>query len=348
MAAKKENVTYFGLRNEIMQGKFRPIYVLQGEEPYFIDQLSDLIVDTALTEDEKDFNLNIYYGSDTQVVDVINTCKQYPNFAQRRVVVLREAQLLGKNNKKELDQFKFYADNPLPSTILVVCSKGGALPARAFLDTLRNGNNGVVFTSSKVRAGRDLEGVIANYATSVGCRIDHKSTTMLADFIGNDLSRLFGELDKLHIIVGDGADGITPEIIEKNIGISKDFNNWELEDALSTRNAVKAYRIIDYFERNPKNNPTMPTVSSLFGFFSSVLIVRATKDKSQASLMAATGASSPFRLSKFEKAAANFSTRACVNIITYLRECDVKSKGIGSRQDPYDLLRELVYKILHS
>ena len=166
--------------------------------------------------------------------------------------------------------------------------------------------------------------------------------------MGSDLSRLFGELDKLRILVGDSGKGITPELIEQNIGISKDYNNFELEDALRRRDAVKAYRIIDYFEKNPKNNPIQVTVGVLFSFFSNVLIVRATKDKSPAALMAATGTKSPWRLEKYSEAARNYSTQACVNIVSYLRECDVKSKGIGSRQGPYDLLRELIYKILHA
>lgn len=349
MAEKKETVSYFSLRREIESGKFQPIYVLHGEEPYYIDKLSDLIVDKALTDDQKDFNLSIYYGSDAYVREVISTCKQYPAFSQYKVVILREAQNVGKQpgHKDDLDLFSLYAANPLRSTILIICNKGGAIKSKSLLDTLKKQHTGVAMSSAKVRDGRDLHGAISDYAASIGCNIDIKSVTMLADFIGNDLSRMFTEIDKLKILVG--ADNtITPELIERNIGISKDFNNFELEDALATRNATKAYRIINYFENNPKNNPTVVTVSMLFSFFSGVLLVRASKDQSQDALMKAVGTKSAWRLGKFKAAATKYSTQACVNIIGYLRECDVRSKGMGSRQEPYDLLKELVYKILHS
>ncbi|MCQ2288101.1 MAG: DNA polymerase III subunit delta [Muribaculaceae bacterium] len=350
MAEKKDTVTYFSLRKEIEAGKFRPIYVLHGEEPYYIDQLSDLIVDKALSEEEKDFNLSIYYGSDANVREVISTCKQYPAFSQYKVVVLREAQNVTKQaggHSKDLDLFQLYAENPLRSTILVVCNKGGAIKAKSFVDTLKKEHTGVVFSSAKVRNDRDLKAVISGYASSVGCNIDMKSESMLADCIGNDLSRMFSEIDKLKLLMGPD-NRITPELIERNIGISKDYNNFELEDALATRNPAKAYRIIDYFKKHPKNNPVPMVVSMLFGFFSNVLIVQTHKDKSQEGLLAAIGSKSTFRLNKFIAASRNYSTRASVNIISYLRECDVKSKGMGSRQDQYDLLQELVYKILHS
>lgn len=350
MAERKETITFFSLRNEILNHKFRPIYLLQGEEAYYIDQLSELIVDHALTEDERDFNLSIFYGNEANVPDVIDTCKQYPAFSQYKVVVLREAQLVAKQagHKRDLELFQHYAERPLSSTILVICHKGGNLSAKSFTDMMRKQKTGVVFDSARVRSGRDLESVINNYCTSMQVPIDNKSVSMLADFIGSDLSRLFGELDKLRILVEDSSQGITPDLIEKNIGISKDYNNFELEDALRRRDGVKAYRIITYFEKNPKNNPTVVTVSMLYSFFSSVLIVRAAKDKSPAALMEATGTKSQWRLNKFTEAARNYSTQACVNIIGYLRECDVKSKGVGSTQDSYALLHELVYKILHA
>ena len=349
MAEKKETVTYFSLRKEVQNKSFRPIYVLQGEEPYYIDQLADAIVEAALTEDERDFNLSVYYGSDANVREVISTCQQYPTFADRRVVVLREAQNVGKQpgHAHDMDLFKLYAERPLASTVLVICNKGGAIKAKPFTDQLKASGSGVVFDSARVRTDRDLQAAIANYATSIGAIIDVKSIRMLADFIGNDLSRMFGELDKLRLLV-DTDNKITPELIERNICISKDFNNFELEDALRNRDALKAYRIIDYFERNPKNNPVVVTVSMLFSFFSSVLLVRAAKDKSPEALMAALGTKSAWRVKKCQEAASRYTTQACVNIIGYLRECDARSKGVGSRQDAYKLLHELIFKILHS
>lgn len=349
MAVKRETVSYFSLRNEIGSGKFHPIYVLQGEEPYYIDRLSELIVNTALTEDERDFNLSIYYGNEALVPDVINTCKQYPTFAERRVVVFREAQLVSKQpgHKDDLNLFALYAAQPLQSTILVVCAKGGTLGAKQFTDAIKKHKTGIVFDSAKVRDGRDLIKLAANYATQIGVTIDEKSASMLTEFIGNDLARLFTEIDKLKILATAGQ-GITPELIEKNVGISKDYNYFELEDALGRRDAVKAFRIVDYFRKNPKNNPTVLTITQMYGFFSSVLLVRTCRDRSRPALLKAAGTSSEWRLRKFEDIAGRYSTQALVNIIRYLRECDTKSKGINSRQDSYELLRELIYKILHS
>ena len=331
--------------------KFRPIYIFHGEEPYYIDQLQQAIIDNALTEDEQAFNLTIVYGSDVpDAKPLITVCRQYPAMSQYQVVVVREAQNLGKNsrgNAAELNLFKFYAERPLESTILVICFKGGTIKAKELTDAVKKHKSGVIYESAKLRDGRPVEQAAANYAKSIGCNIDDKSASMLAMNIGNDVSRLFGEIDKLRMLVGPD-NRITPELIERNIGISKDYNYWELEDAVIRRDAAKAFRIVDYYERNPKNNPVVLTVSMLFSFFTSVLLLQTAKDRSPGGLMAATGTKSTFRLGKFEQAARKYSKLACVNIISYLRECDVKSKGIGSRQDAYRLLKELIFKIMHS
>ena len=348
MAVKRETATYTSLKKEIDEGKFRSIYVLQGEEPYFIDTLQQLIIDTALTEDQRDFNLSLYYGNTANVREVISACCQYPAFSQHKVVVVREAQLIPKQpgHKNDLDLLASYAEKPLPSTILVICHKGSTLKSKPFIDALKATKNGVVFDSNKVKEGRDLNTLIVNYALSLGCNIDYKATSMLADHIGADIARLFSELDKLSILAED--KNITPELIERNIGISKDFNNFELEGALSNRDAAKAFRIVDYFERNPKENPTMVSVAVLFSFFSNVLIAATARDKSPDAIMAAVGTRSPWRARKFLETTRVYSTPALINIIGYLRECDTRSKGIGSRQNQYALLKELIYKILHA
>ena len=322
--------------------------MLQGEEPYYIDRLQQMIIDTALTEDQRDFNLSLYYGNTANVREVISNCRQYPSFSEYKVVVVREAQLIPKQpgHKNDLDLFASYAEKPLPSTILVICHKESALKSKAFTDAMKAVESGIVFDSKKVREGRDLNALIVSYTTSLGCNIDNKATSMLADHIGTDIARLYSELDKLSILATDKS--ITPLLIEQNIGISKDFNNFELEDALSRRDAAKAYRIVDYFEHNPKNNPTMPTVAMLFSFFSSVLLASTARDKSQEGIMAIVGTRNAWRARKFLDATRMYNTRSLVNIIGFLRECDTRSKGIGSRQDQYALLKELVYKILHA
>ena len=348
MAVKRETVTFTTLSKEIKSGQFRKIYVLQGEEPYYIDRLQQLIIDTALTEDQRDFNLSLYYGNNANVREVISACRQYPAFSQYKVVIVREAQLIPKQqgHKNDLDLFASYAEKPLASTILVICHKEAALKSKPLTDILKTMKDAVVFDSQKVREGRELNALIVNYANSLGSNIDNKATSMLADHIGTDIDRLFSELDKLVMLSDDG--NITPLLIEQNIGISKDFNNFELEDALSNRNAVKAFRIVDYFERNPKNNPSIASVAMLFSYFSNVLLVATARDKSLEEIMALVGTRSQWRARKYLEATRMYNTRSLVNIIGYLRECDTRSKGIGSRQDQFQLLKELIYKILHA
>lgn len=352
MAAKREDTSFLGLLNDIKAKKFQPIYVLHGEESYYIDRLEEAIVQNALLPSEQDFNLNVIYGADiNDMRTVISMCRQYPAMAQYQVVVIREAQVIGKANNKgnanEINQLKHYAAQPLASTILVVCNKGGAISGKEFIDAVKKNKAGVVFRSDKLREGRPMELAALEYIKSLGCSIDEKALSMLSSNVGNDISRLYTEIDKLKILVNDD-NRISPELIEKNIGISKDYNNFELEEALSTRNAKKAYEIINYYEKNPKANPTVVTVSMLFSYFSKILLYRTTNDKSPDGLMAALGTKSPWRVKKIGEASKYYTTAACVNIISWIRECDVKSKGMGSRQDANALLRELIYKILHA
>lgn len=352
MAAKKEDKSFLTLLNDIKEKRFAPIYVLHGEEAYYIDRLEEAIVENALSPDEQDFNLNVIYGIDvTDMRNVISMCKQYPAMAQYQVVVIREAQTVGKLNNKgnanELNQLKHYAAQPLQSTILVVCNKGGAIGGKDFIDTVKKNGTGIIFRSDKLRDARRVEQAAVEYIKSLGCSIDEKALSMIASNVGNDISRLYTEIDKLKILVDDDKR-ITPELIERNIGISKDYNNFELEEALSRRNAKKAFEIINYYEKNPKANPTIMTISMLFSFFSKLLLFRACKDRTQEGLMAAVGAKSYYRVKKFAEASKYYSTAACVNIISWIRECDAKSKGMGSRQDANALLRELIYKILNA
>lgn len=342
MAVKKDTLSYIEICNDIANGKFQPIYVLMGEESYYIDQLEKLIVSKALTIDEKEFNLTIAYGLDTDIRAVMNECKRYPVMSQYQVVVLREAQ-----NNKELDLLRLYAEKPLESTILIVCHKHSNIKAPEFLKELKAKSSGVVFESKKINES-SVGQIITDYVNSKGDKIDAKATSMLKDFVGTDLARIFGEVDKLHLILPENNRHITPEIIERNIGISKDFNNFELENAIRIKNALKANQIINYFEKNPKSNPTVLTIGLLFSFFSNLLLARTAKVKTEQGIMDAIGTKSPYRAKIFIEAMKYYSTAGCVNIIGYLREFDTKSKGINSRQNEYQLLRELIYKILHS
>ena len=342
MSVKKDTLSYIEICNDIAKGKFQPIYVLMGEESYYIDRIEDLIVSKALTPDEREFNLTIAYGLDTDVRTLMNACKRYPIMSQYQVVIMREAQ-----NNKELDLLRLYAEKPLESTVLIICHKHSNIKAPEFIKELKAKQTGVVFESKKI-SENSVGQIITDYVNSKGGKIDSKATAMLKDFVGTDLSRIFGEVDKLHLILPENNKHITPEIIERNIGISKDFNNFELEDAIRNKNALKANQIINYFEKNPKSNPTVLTIGLLFSFFSNLLLARTAKVKTEQGIMDAIGTKSPYRAKMFIEAMKYYSTAGCVNIIGYLREFDTKSKGINSRQNEYQLLRELIYKILHS
>ncbi len=348
MPPKKTTISYASLRSEITSHKFHNIYVLQGEEPYYIDKLTELIISNALTPEEQDFNLTVAYGNDVDVRAMIGTCKRFPVMSKYQVVVLKEAQNVGKSGggKGSLSDLKFYAQNVTESTILVVCNKGGAINAKTFVDEIARSKSGVVFDSPKVR-DYALPKLITDYVKEAGVAIDAKSTTMLAASIGTDLARMFGEIDKLLMLVGT-THRITPELVERNVGISKDYNNFELEDALIIRDGAKAFRIIDYYEKNANEQVMKSVVGALFSFFSNVLLVRTSRNKSLEGLMEQCGNRSKFRVGKFVDAAKHYSTLSCVNIISYLRECDVKGKGIDSHQSSGELLRELIYKILHA
>ena len=322
MAVKKETLSYIEICNSVAKGIFSPIYVLMGEESYYIDQLENLIVSKALTPDEKEFNLTIAYGLDTDIRTIMNECKRYPVMSQYQVVILREAQ-----TNKELDLLRLYAEKPLESTILIICHKHSNIKAPEFIKELKAKSTGIVFESKKI-SENNVGQIITDYVTSKGGKIDAKATSMLKDFVGTDLARIFGEVDKLFVLLGD--------------------NNFELENAIRNKNALKANQIINYFEKNPKNNPTVLTIGLLFSFFSNLLLARTAKVKTEQGIMEAIGTKSSYRAKMFMEAMKYYSTAGCVNIIGYLREFDTKSKGINSRQNEYQLLRELIYKILHS
>ncbi len=343
MAVKKDAVTYSQLVAEVRRKEFRPIYVLMGDEAYYIDDLEEKIVDAALSEDERAFNLTVCYGVDADVREVISTCKRYPMMAERQVVVLREAQNIDSNNA---ELFKFYAQSPMPSTVLVICCKNGNFKAPEFLKLVKSGGVGAVFESKRLDE-RNVWKVIVDFVQAHGCKIDGKATAMLKDYVGVDVSRLVNEVGKLVILLNVG-DTITPEMIERNIGISKDYNNFELENAIRSRNAAKAFEIVDYFSKNPKNNPSVLTVSVLFSFFSLLLLAHTSKVKSVEGVMAQIDTKSQYRAGIFIDAMRYYSTANCVNIIGYIRDFDRKAKGMQSRQNEYDLLRELVFKILYS
>lgn len=274
----KQEITCDDIIKELKAGQYRPVYYLMGEEPYYIDLLSDYITDNILNETEKEFNLTVMYGADVDVATIINAAKRYPMMSEHQVVVVKEAQ-----NIRNMEELSYYLQKPLLSTILVICHKHGTLDRRKKL-AAEIEKSGILFESKKVRDAQ-LPTFITSYMKRKGVDMDPKATSMLADFVGTDLSRLTGELEKLIITLPKSQTRVTPEQIEQNIGISKDYNNFELRSAIVEKDILKANKIIKYFEENPKTNPIQMTLSLLFGFFSNLMLAYYAPEKQSKALL---------------------------------------------------------------
>ena len=295
--ARKE-YTYEEICRAILAKNFSPIYFLMGEEPFFIDKITDLLVDHVLSESERDFNQLIFYGADTDVASIINAAKRFPMMSEYQLIIVKEAQQL-----RNLDLLANYAKKILKSTILII-----------------------------------------NYKYK-----NYDSSQMLADFLGNDLTRIDKELDKLSIILNEEKNTkITPELVETNIGISKEYNNFELLKAIISKDTLKVYRIAQYFEKNPQSNPIQVTLSVLFNYFSNLLICYYTKNRSESGLMAALGLRSNFQTKDYILGLRQYPPMKVFNLIGEIRTADALSKGVGNTSmGNSDILKELLYKILH-
>jgi DNA polymerase-3 subunit delta len=336
-----KEVTYEEIARDLKERRYKPVYYLMGEEAYYIDRITDYIADTVLTETEKEFNQTILYGADTDIHSIINAAKRYPMMAEHQVVIIKEAQSV-----KNMEELSFYLQKPQPSTILVICHKHGTIDRRKKL-AAEIEKVGVLFESKKVKEGL-LPGWISSYLKRKSVEIEPKAAEMMADFVGNDLSRMSGELEKLIITLPKGQVRITPEQIERNIGISKDYNNFELKNALLARNVLKANRIVQYFEENPKANPIQMTLAMLFNFYSNLMLAYYAPEKSEQGVAAQLGLRSTWQAREYIQAMHLYSGVKVMQIIGEIRYCDAKSKGVGNTSlADGELLKELVYKILH-
>ena len=324
---------------DIKQGNIKPIYLLMGEEPYYINKISEYIEDNLLEESEKGFNQVVLYGLDITIEDILENAKRYPMMSERQVVIVKEAQELSRT----IESLAKYAENPQPSTVLVINYKYKKIDKRkALYKAIKK--TGVVFESKKL-----YENQVADWIRRVlsprNYSITPKAAQMLVEFIGTDLSRINNELEKLQAILPAGSQ-ITPEVIEVNIGISKDFNNFELQKAIGEQNIEKAFQIINYFAQNPKDNPIIVTISLLNNFFTQLLKYHGLVNKQERSVASALGIN-PYFIKDYIKAAKNYPMRNVSNVISILREFDVKSKGVGANALPQgDLLKELIVKIM--
>ncbi|MFV0540200.1 MAG: DNA polymerase III subunit delta [Aestuariibaculum sp.] len=326
------------LVTDIKNRKLKPIYFLMGEEPYYIDKISDFIEENVLTEEERGFNQMVLYGRDVSVDDIVSNAKRYPMMAEYQVVIVKEAQDLSRS----IEKFTDYAKQPQPSTILVLNYKYKTIDKRKSLyKTLKS--SGVIFESKKLYENQVADWIRRTLA-SKKYGIAPKAAQMLVEFLGTDLSKINNELEKLAIILPEGTQ-ISPTHIEENIGISKDFNNFELRKAIGHRNEVKAYKIVKYFADNPKDNPMVVTISLLFSFFSQLLQLHGLSDKSPRNVASALRIN-PYFVNEYIDAARNFPMKKVSSIIASLREFDVKGKGVGANAVTQgDLLKELLVNI---
>lgn len=324
---------------DIKSRKLKPIYFLMGEEAYYIDKISDFIEDNVLTEDERGFNQMVLYGRDVSIDDIVGNAKRFPMMAEYQVIIVKEAQDLSRS----IENLVNYAKQPQPSTILVMNYKYKTIDKRKSLyKTLKK--MGVVYESKKL-----YENQIADWIRRVLAPKDYsiapKAAQMLVEFLGTDLSKINNELNKLQIILPKGTQ-ISPEHIEENIGISKDFNNFELRKAIGDGDIKKAHQIVNYFAENPKDNPIVVTVSLLFNFFSQLLHFHGMTDKSPRNVASALKIN-PYFVNEYITAARNYPMRKVSGVIGTLREFDVKSKGVGANAVPQgDLLKELLVRIM--
>lgn len=340
MAATTQS-SFNAIRNDILQRRFKPVYLFMGEESYFIDVLTDLLSDTVLTETEKDFNMLTFYGVDADVNLIIASARRFPMMAKYQLVIVKEAQNLDKFELLDL-----YAKNPMPSTILVINYKHGSIDKRkAVVKSILK--IGEVFESKKLYENQ-IPAFIQSWLKEKEIGIDEKSAQMLTDFVGNDISKLIPQLQKLEVSLPEGQRRITSELIEKNVGISKDYNNFELQKAIITKNVVAANRIVDYFDKNPKENPMMATIAILFNYFSNLLECFWLPNKDEQSVMNALNMRSAFFVRDYMIGLKNYSAQKVMQIISDLRTFDARSKGVDniSASQGY-LLRELIYRIMH-
>ena len=322
---------------DLKNGIIKPIYFLSGEESYFIDVLSNYIEENILTEDEKGFNQTILYGRDVRYDEIVSASKRYPMMAERQVIIVKEAQDI----KSDMDVLAQYAENPMLSTVLVICYKYKTLDKRKKIyKSLKS--HGVLLETKKLYDNQVLTWMKADLHGR-GYKIEPKAAAMLGEFLGTNLSKISNELNKLEIILPKGST-ITPANIEENIGFSKDFNVFELRSAIGERNQFKAYQIVTNFAQNSKENPIAKTLPQVFSFFIQLMKYHGTKDKNPKNVATLLGVN-PYFLKDYDIGIKNYSMKKVSQVLNSLRDIDVKSKGVGANMTQADLYKEMLIKI---
>ena len=343
-------MTFEQIISDLKKKIYAPVYFLSGEEPYFIDHIANFIENNVLSESEKEFNESVLYGKDLDVTTLISYAKRYPMMSNYQVVIVKEAQslkgLVAKDNpnKEAKDVFIEYLQNPLPSTLLVLCYKYKKVDKRTKLYKVLQKQ--AVFFESKRLYDDKIPAWIDDFVQRKGFTIEPKASQLMSNYLGSDLGKIENEFGKLELHLKPG-DRVTVDLVHKNIDISKDFNIFELQEALGNRNIYKANLIVQYFAHNPKNNPFVMTIGQLYAFFIKVLTYHSLKDRSRPSVASALGVN-PFFVSDYETAARAYPREHCIRNIGIIREYDNRSKGIRNASvEAGDLLKEMVFKIVH-
>lgn len=346
--AKKSDTTkgsFRAIMSDIRKGEFAPIYLLMGEEPYYIDSLTAALEANVVKDDEeREFNFTTVYGQEADIAQVIATCQQFPFMSERRIVLLKEGQSM-QRAKDNLELLAPYVEKPNSQTVLVVVFKGGVINATSkLMKAASNSESAVVYKSVKLR-DYELAGPITEYCRDKKIGIGEDAVKLLIDFIGADLWSLFGTIDKLILAGAKETGRITPELILKHVRASKEFSNFELINSIAKRDFNRCLRIISAFKSNPKNNPVVVTVGNLFAFFSKLLIAQMSGETSEAGLMKASGVKSSYAFRDYMIAMRGYKIMDTINAIHLLRELDIKSKGVESFQDEFGLLTECIFNI---
>ncbi len=338
------------LVKDLKNRKYKPVYLLHGEESYYIDKISDYIEENVLSDAEKGFNQSIFYGKDTDLMTIINSAKRYPMMSEYQVVLVKEAQELkwgkdGDEDKKSADPLLSYLENPQPGTILVFCFRNGKFDKRKKTYKAIE-KKGIVFESAEIYESK-VPGWIEDFVREKACSINPRASALMAEYLGNDLSKVANELEKLMLNVKAGQE-ISADDVQNNIGISKEYNVFELQSAIARKDAFKVNQIINYFAANPKNNPIQLLLGALNTYFSKVLKYHYATDRSPQGLARELGVA-PFFVKDYELAGRNYSKIKTFQIINYLRECDMKAKGVDAtaNTEQGELMKELLFKIIH-
>jgi len=341
---------YRQIIKELEKGIYRPVYYLMGDEPFFIDSISDYIREHALPEEARDFNQIVIYGNDTTMNEVIQRARAYPMGYDRQVIIVKEAQHLMKKDSESggsaSDILNSYLLQPQPSTVLVFCHKNGSLDRRKKIVAVIE-KNGVLFESKKVKDDA-LPDFIEEFLAERGLKMSPKGVSMMCESVGADLSRMNGELEKLVTALPEGATEITPEFIEEHVGVSKDYNIFEFRDAIINKNVLKANKIAAYYESNPKTYPIQLVTAAIFPFFANLMLAFYAPDKTDRGIAEQLDLKSTWGVKDYTTGMRNYSATQTMKIITLIRKYDAKSKGVDATGNTGEgLLKELLYLILH-